>query len=107
MYAIDPQKEKKEIVKRYRALMRAWNANKGIIHNNQVRKAFIMASQAHNTMRRRTGEPYIYHPLEVARIVAGEIGLGETAIISALLHDVVEDNPDYSIDMIAVRFCPV
>jgi len=104
MYAIDLQKEKKEIVKRYRALMRAWNANKGIQENNRVRKAFIMASQAHNTMRRRTGEPYIYHPLEVARIVAGEIGLGETAIISALLHDVVEDNPDYTIDMIRQTF---
>jgi GTP pyrophosphokinase len=104
MYNIDPVKEKKEIVKRYRSLMRAWNANKGIQHNNLVRKAFIMASQAHNTMRRRTGEPYIYHPLEVARIVAGEIGLGETAIISALLHDVVEDNPDYTIEMIKQNF---
>jgi len=104
MYNIDLQKEKKEIVKRYRALMRAWNANKGVQKNNQVRKAFIMASQAHFTMRRRTGEPYIYHPLEVARIVAGEIGLGETAIISALLHDVVEDNPDYTIEMIRQKF---
>lgn len=104
MYTIDQQKEKKEIVKRYRALMRAWNANKGVQRNNQVRKAFIMASQAHFTMRRRTGEPYIYHPLEVARIVAGEIGLGETAIISALLHDVVEDNPDYTIEMIRQKF---
>jgi len=104
MYTIDLQKEKKEIVKRYRALMRAWNANKGVQENNQVRKAFMMASQAHFTMRRRTGEPYIYHPLEVARIVAGEIGLGETAIISALLHDVVEDNPDYSIEMIRQNF---
>jgi len=104
MYTIDLQKEQKEIVKRYRALMRAWNTNKGVQKNNQVRKAFIMASQAHFTMRRRTGEPYIYHPLEVARIVAGEIGLGETAIISALLHDVVEDNPDYTIDMIRQKF---
>ncbi len=104
MYTIDLQKEKKEIVKRYRALMRAWSSNKGVLKNNQVRKAFIMASQAHNTMRRRTGEPYIYHPLEVARIVAGEIGLGETAIISALLHDVVEDNPDYTIEMIRQNF---
>jgi GTP diphosphokinase / guanosine-3',5'-bis(diphosphate) 3'-diphosphatase len=104
MYNIDLQKEKKEIVKRYRALMRAWSTNKGVAQNNQVRKAFIMASQAHFTMRRRTGEPYIYHPLEVARIVAGEIGLGETAIISALLHDVVEDNPDYTIDMIRQNF---
>jgi GTP pyrophosphokinase len=104
MYNIDLQKEKREIVKRYRALMRAWDSNKGVQENNQVRKAFIMASQAHFTMRRRTGEPYIYHPLEVARIVAGEIGLGETAIISALLHDVVEDNPDYSIEMIRQNF---
>ena len=104
MYTIDLQKEKKEIVKRYRALMRAWNAKKGVQENNQVRKAFVMASQAHFTMRRRTGEPYIYHPLEVARIVAGEIGLGETAIVSALLHDVVEDNPDYSIEMIRQNF---
>jgi GTP diphosphokinase / guanosine-3',5'-bis(diphosphate) 3'-diphosphatase len=104
MYTIDLQKEKKEIVKRYRALMKAWNANKGVQKNNQVRKAFIMASQAHFSMRRRTGEPYIYHPLEVARIVAGEIGLGETAIISALLHDVVEDNPDYTLDMIRQKF---
>lgn len=104
MYTIDLQKEKKEIVKRYRALMRAWNTHKGVQKNNQVRKAFIMASQAHFTMRRRTGEPYIYHPLEVARIVAGEIGLGETAIISALLHDVVEDNPDYTLEMIRQKF---
>ncbi len=104
MYTIDLQKEKKEIVKRYRALMRAWNAKKGVQENNLVRKAFIMASQAHFTMRRRTGEPYIYHPLEVARIVAEEIGLGETAIISALLHDVVEDNPDYTIEMIRKNF---
>ncbi len=104
MYNIDLQKEKKEIVKRYRALMRAWNAKKGVKRDNQVRKAFIMASQAHFTMRRRTGEPYIYHPLEVARIVAEDIGLGETAIISALLHDVVEDNPDYTLDMIRQKF---
>lgn len=104
MYTIDPQKEKKEIVKRYSALLRAWNANKGIKEHNQVRKAFEMARDAHFNMRRRTGEPYIYHPLEVARIVAGEIGLGETAIISALLHDVVEDNQDYTLDMIRENF---
>ena len=55
-------------------------------------------------MRRRSGEPYIYHPLEVARIVAGDIGLGETAIICALLHDVIEDNPDYSLDFIKKHF---
>ena len=101
---IDEQKEKKEIVKRYRAMMHAWNANKGIHDARLVKKAFEMARDAHFTMRRRTGEPYIYHQLEVARIVADEIGLGETAIISALLHDVVEDNPDYTIEMIREKF---
>lgn len=104
MYEIDPQREKKEVVKRYRALLRAWYATKGEQDSKLVRKAFDMAYQAHFNMRRRTGEPYIYHPLEVARIVAGEIGLGETAIISALLHDVVEDNHDYTIDTIRAPF---
>ncbi len=104
MDSISQQKEKREILKRYKALLWTWSENKGVKKNNQVRKAFIMACQAHDTMRRRTGEPYIYHPLEVARIVAGEIGLGETAIISALLHDVVEDNPDYTIEIIRTNF---
>lgn len=104
MYIIDPLLEKKEIVKRYRALLREWHAQKGHQDARMVRKAFDMASAAHAQMRRRTGEPYIYHPLEVARIVAGEIGLGETAIISALLHDVVEDNPDYSLETIRKPF---
>ncbi|MCB0806307.1 MAG: bifunctional (p)ppGpp synthetase/guanosine-3',5'-bis(diphosphate) 3'-pyrophosphohydrolase [Bacteroidales bacterium] len=63
----------------------------------EVRKAFNLAADAHQDMRRRTGEPYIYHPLEVARIVAGEIGLGKTSVICALLHDVVEDT-DYTLD---------
>lgn len=104
MYEIDFQKEKKEIIKRYRALLRTWYATKGVQNSKLVRKAFNMAYQAHFNMRRRTGEPYIYHPLEVARIVAGEIGLGETAIISALLHDVVEDNHDYTLDTIRNPF---
>jgi GTP pyrophosphokinase len=54
-------------------------------------------------MRRKTGEPYIYHPLEVARIIVTEIGLGETAVICALLHDVVEDS-DYSLEYIEKQF---
>lgn len=104
MYEIDLQNEKKEIIKRYRALLRTWYATKGVQDSKMIRKAFNMAKDAHFDMRRRTGEPYIYHPLEVARIVAGEIGLGETAIISALLHDVVEDNHDYSLETIRVPF---
>ncbi|NVO19094.1 MAG: bifunctional (p)ppGpp synthetase/guanosine-3',5'-bis(diphosphate) 3'-pyrophosphohydrolase [Bacteroidetes bacterium] len=104
MYEVDPILENKEIVKRYRGLLRAWSSNKGLRDKNKVREAFELAKEAHKTMRRRSGEPYIYHPLEVARIVAGDIGLGETAIICALLHDVVEDNADYSTDFIRKKF---
>jgi guanosine-3',5'-bis(diphosphate) 3'-pyrophosphohydrolase len=104
MYQVDPIQENKEIVKRYRSLLRAWSSNKGVRDKNKVREAFELAKEAHKTMRRRSGEPYIYHPLEVARIVAGDIGLGETAIICALLHDVVEDNADYTLEFIKKRF---
>lgn len=58
-----------------------------------IRKAFELAARAHVEQRRKSGEAYIFHPIEVARICAAEIGLGPTAIISALLHDVVEDTP--------------
>jgi GTP diphosphokinase / guanosine-3',5'-bis(diphosphate) 3'-diphosphatase len=104
MYEVDLLQENKEIVKRYRALLRSWSSNKGLRDRNKVREAFELAKEAHRTMRRRSGEPYIYHPLEVARIVAGDIGLGETAIICALLHDVVEDNADYTLEFINKRF---
>lgn len=92
MYIINPEQERKEILKRYRGLLNAWNT--GVERQNQrmVRKAFNLAVTAHKDMRRKSGEPYIYHPIEVARIVAGEIGLGETSIVCALLHDVVEDS---------------
>jgi GTP diphosphokinase / guanosine-3',5'-bis(diphosphate) 3'-diphosphatase len=104
MYTVDEEFEKKEIIKRYRSLLRVWNTNNGIRNKHKVRDAYILASEAHRGMRRKSGEPYIYHPLDVAKIVAGEIGLGETAIICALLHDVVEDNLDYSLDDIRSRF---
>lgn len=58
-----------------------------------VTKAFDMANHAHRYQRRKSGEPYIFHPIEVARIAYEEIGLGPTAVICALLHDVVEDTP--------------
>jgi GTP pyrophosphokinase len=104
MYQINIVAENKEIVKKYRGLLRAWNSNKGFRDRNKVREAFELAKEAHKTMRRRSGEPYIFHPLEVAKIVAGDIGLGETAIICALLHDVIEDNPDYDIEHIKKQF---
>jgi GTP pyrophosphokinase len=106
MYSADNEQENKEIIKRYRGLLRAWNSNKGVREKNKVKEAFHVASEAHSTMRRLSGEPYIYHPIEVARIVAGEIGLGETAIICALLHDVVEDNENFTIEFIEDKFGP-
>jgi guanosine-3',5'-bis(diphosphate) 3'-pyrophosphohydrolase len=102
-YVINEELEKKEILKRYRNLLRVWTTRKEPEDKKLVRKAFDLALDAHKDMRRETGEPYIYHPLEVATIVAGEIGLGATAIVCALLHDVVEDT-HYSLDDIKLRF---
>ena len=73
---------------------------------NLIRKAFDLAREAHIDMHRKAGDPYIIHPLCVARIVVEEIGLGTTSVIAALLHDVVEDNPDYSLDFIRSQFGP-
>ena len=70
-----------------------------------IEKAFNFARQAHDGVRRLSGEPYIMHPLAVAQIVCGEIGLGSTSICSALLHDVVEDT-DYTVEDIQNIFGP-
>jgi GTP pyrophosphokinase len=84
-------KERLEILRSYRRLIEVWHTRKDTIDRWMVRKAFRLAADAHSDMRRKTGEPFIYHPLAVATICAGEIGLGRTSIISALLHDTVED----------------
>lgn len=68
-----------------------------------IRKAFDFANDAHKGMKRRSGEPYILHPIAVARIAAREIGLGTKSVVAALLHDVVEDT-DYTVDDIASLF---
>lgn len=68
-----------------------------------IEKAFRFACQAHHGVRRLSGEPYIMHPLAVAQIVCGEIGLGSTSICAALLHDVVEDT-DYTVEDISNIF---
>ncbi len=83
--------EKKQIVKEYRNLLKSLKGNLNKGDKKLIRLAFDMAAEAHQGMRRKSGEPYIMHPLAVAQIVAGEIGLGPTAVIAALLHDVVED----------------
>src|SRR5687768_1714537 len=91
MMVIDTEQEKKEIINRYRRLLRK---AKPILKDGDaklIKKAFTISLEAHKDMRRKSGEPFIFHPLAVAEICVEEIGLGTTSIISALMHDVVED----------------
>jgi guanosine-3',5'-bis(diphosphate) 3'-pyrophosphohydrolase len=100
---IDIEAEKNEILKRYRALLRASKSTLQKGDKRMIRKAFDMALESHKDMRRKSGEPYIYHPIAVAQIAAEEIGLGTTSIVCALLHDVVEDT-DVTLDDIEQEF---
>jgi GTP pyrophosphokinase len=100
---IDIEAEKNEILKRYRALLRASKSTLQKGDKRMIRKAFDMALESHKDMRRKSGEPYIYHPVAVAQIAAEEIGLGTTSIVCALLHDVVEDT-DVTLDDIEREF---
>ncbi|MGF7079992.1 RelA/SpoT family protein [Mucilaginibacter sp. UYCu711] len=100
---IDLEVEKTEILKRYRALLRASKSTLQKGDKRMIRKAFDMALESHKDMRRKSGEPYIYHPIAVAQIAAEEIGLGTTSIVCALLHDVVEDT-DVTLDDIEQEF---
>jgi guanosine-3',5'-bis(diphosphate) 3'-pyrophosphohydrolase len=88
---IDEEQEKKLILREYRGLLRALKNRLKKGDKKIVRRAFEIASEAHKDMRRKSGEPYIFHPIAVARIVVEEIGLGVTSACCALLHDVVED----------------
>ena len=88
----DLEQENKEILARYRDLISNTYRTLDEEQNKVIRKAFDIALDAHKDQRRKTGEPYIYHPIEVAKIVANEIGLGATSIACALLHDVIEDS---------------
>lgn len=90
MQEIDLEKERIEILNAFKGLLRA-TKNRSREDTKMIRKAFDVAVDAHKEMRRKSGEPYIYHPIAVARICAEEMGLGATAITCALLHDTVED----------------
>jgi guanosine-3',5'-bis(diphosphate) 3'-pyrophosphohydrolase len=105
MIEIDIELENIEIVKRYKTLLRSCNSDITREDKKLIRKAFNLAVEAHKDVRRKSGEPYIYHPIAVAQIVAKDIGLGATAISCALLHDVVEDT-DYTLDDIEKMFNP-
>lgn len=91
MIPVDIEEERKEILKRYRKLLKQAKPILKPGDTKLIKKAFSISLEAHKEMRRKSGEPYIYHPLEVALVCVEEIGLGTTSIISALLHDVVED----------------
>lgn len=100
---IDLEAEKNAILKRYRALLKACKSTLQKGDKRMIRHAFDMALESHTDMRRKSGEPYIYHPIAVAQIAAEEIGLGTTSIVCALLHDVVEDT-DISLEDIEREF---
>ena len=90
-YTFSEEEEKKEILRQYRGLLKELKPKLKPGDKELLRTAFEIAAEAHKTMRRKSGEPYILHPLAVARICVEEIGLGVRSTICALLHDTVED----------------
>ncbi|WP_288097345.1 RelA/SpoT family protein, partial [Hydrotalea sp.] len=102
-YTLTEEQEKKEILHRYRALLKSLRPKLKRGDKELVRHAFEMAAEAHKTMRRKSGEPYILHPIAVAMICVEEIGLGVRSTICSLLHDTVEDT-DITLDDIEREF---
>lgn len=90
-YNLTEDQEKSLILREYRALLRSLKAKLKPGDRKLIRSAFEIAAEAHKSMRRKSGEPYILHPLAVARICVEEIGLGVRSTICSLLHDTVED----------------
>src|SRR5258706_12787227 len=102
-YSLNEEQEKKLILREYRALLRRMKDKLKPGDKKMICMAFEMSADAHKTMRRKSGEPYILHPLAVARICLEEIGLGVLSTICALLHDTVEDT-DISLEDIEREF---
>jgi guanosine-3',5'-bis(diphosphate) 3'-pyrophosphohydrolase len=100
---MDLEAQNKLILKHYRALLRTLRHNTTRQEKKMIREAFELAMESHQDMRRKSGEPYIIHPLDVARIASEEIGLDVTSIVCALLHDVVEDT-DVTLEEIERHF---
>ena len=101
---INIEEENKLILKEYKHLLRSLKPK--LTSNSEkadLRRAFEMAVEAHKSMRRKSGEPYIHHPIAVAQIVVDEIGLGPQSAICALLHDTVEDT-DITLEDIEMNF---
>jgi GTP pyrophosphokinase len=102
-YHLSEEEEKKEILRHYRGLLKALKQKMKPGDKELIRTAFEMAVDAHKTMRRKSGEPYILHPLAVAKICVEEIGLGIRSSICAILHDTVEDT-DISLEDVQREF---
>ena len=100
----DIKKENSTIAKEYKELLKISYRRLSLDDKKLIRKAFDVAVDGHKNQRRKSGEAYVFHPISVAKIVASEIGLDATSIASALLHDVVEDSPDYTISDIEQLF---
>ena len=96
-YIPDEILENKTIVRKYRQLLTVLYHKTNEEQRRQIRKAFVLATNAHNGVRRKSGEPYIYHPIAVAMICCEEMNLGATSVVCALLHDVVEDT-EYTLE---------
>lgn len=98
MTDVELEKENAAIAKAYKKLLKVSYQTLTKDDKKLIRSAFDVAVDAHKDQRRKSGEAYIFHPIAVATIVASEIGLDATCIAAALLHDVVEDNPNYTLD---------
>jgi len=105
MYVIDEAREEQEIQAKYDELIAACRKNSPLTQKqeDEIFRAFSLAKKAHSGTRRKSGEPYIFHPLAVALIAVQEVGLGPIAVVCALLHDVVEDT-DITLDQIRTIF---
>ncbi|MBQ3950834.1 MAG: bifunctional (p)ppGpp synthetase/guanosine-3',5'-bis(diphosphate) 3'-pyrophosphohydrolase, partial [Bacteroidales bacterium] len=92
-YVIDEKREEQEIQAKYEELLAACREIYPMTQQqeDEIFRAFSLAKKAHEGTRRKSGEPYIFHPLAVALIAVKEVGLGPIAVVCALLHDVVED----------------
>ncbi len=104
MTEVEIEKENAAITKAYKELLKVSYQTLTSDDKKLIRSAFDVAVDAHKDQRRKSGEAYIFHPIAVAKIVASEIGLDATCIAAALLHDVVEDNPNYTLEDIERLF---
>ncbi|MCC7521857.1 MAG: bifunctional (p)ppGpp synthetase/guanosine-3',5'-bis(diphosphate) 3'-pyrophosphohydrolase [Flavobacteriaceae bacterium] len=102
-YQINIEEETKELARRYKDMLKGSYQELSDEDKKLIRKAFDLAVEAHKDQRRKSGEPYVYHPIAVAKIVANDIGLGATSIAAALLHDVVEDT-QYTLEYVEKEF---